>query len=57
MRFVIRRSSNDQYYFNIVSDNGQVVATSETYRQKASAVQTVHAIRGRAANCPVVDLA
>lgn len=44
MRFEILRSVDNQFYFNIVSDNNQVVATSEMYTQKKSAVQTITSI-------------
>ena len=44
MRFEILRSSDNQFYFNIVSDNNQVVATSEMYTQKKSAAQTITSI-------------
>lgn len=44
MRFEILKSADNQFYFNIVSDNNQVVATSEMYTQKKSAVQTITSI-------------
>ncbi len=57
MRFVVRKAINGQYYFNIVAGNSQVVATSETYLQKASAVSAIRAIQGGAGTAQVVDLA
>ena len=44
MRFEILKSADNQFYFNIVSDNNQVVATSEMYTQKKSSVQTITSI-------------
>lgn len=44
MRFEILKSADNQFYFNIVSDNNQVVATSEMYTQKKSAVETILSI-------------
>ena len=44
MRFEILKSADNQFYFNIVSNNNQVVATSEMYTQKKSAVQTITSI-------------
>lgn len=44
MRFEILKSVDNQFYFNIVSNNNQVVATSEMYTQKKSAVQTITSI-------------
>jgi len=55
MRFVVRKASNAQYYFNIVAGNNEVVATSETYHQKASALSTIQSIKGSAGGAEVVD--
>ena len=35
-KFVIKKGSNDQYYFNLKADNGQTILTSEEYTTKAS---------------------
>jgi len=57
MRFVIYKSSNGQFYFVIKSNNGQVVATSETYTSKASAKSTIDSIKsGINSNTSVVDM-
>ncbi len=55
MRFVVKKTSNDQYRFNIVAGNGQVVATSETYTRKAAALDTVESIRKNVGNATVDD--
>lgn len=44
MRFEIFKATNDEFYFNIVSDNNKIVVTSQTYNQKSSAIQTINAI-------------
>ncbi len=31
-KFVIKKSKNDQYVFNLLAANGQVICTSETYK-------------------------
>jgi hypothetical protein len=31
MKFVLKKTSNDQFRFNLVASNGQTVATSESY--------------------------
>lgn len=56
MRFVVRKASNGQYYFNITSGNNQVLATSENYVQKASALSAIRAIQGGVGGAAVVDL-
>lgn len=45
MYFVIRKSSNNQFYFVIKADNHEVVATSETYYFKDSAIRTIESIK------------
>lgn len=56
MWFSIRRSSNDQYYFVIKSENNEIVATSETYYTKYSCVKTIDSIKnGISKDSMVVD--
>lgn len=55
MKFVIRRTSNDQFRFNLVAGNGEVVATSETYTRKSSAIDTIEAIKKGAGSATVDD--
>jgi uncharacterized protein YegP (UPF0339 family) len=49
MRFLIFRSVNNQFYFNIEASNGEKLCTSETYVQKESAYHAISVIR---AECP-----
>ena len=55
MKFVIKKTGNGQYRFNMVATNGQVVATSETYARKQSAVETIESIKNKAADATVDD--
>ncbi|MGI5237441.1 YegP family protein [Dactylosporangium sp. CA-139066] len=55
MKFVVKKTSNDQYRFNLVASNGQVVATSETYKRKASAMDTIASIRQRVGAATIDD--
>jgi uncharacterized protein YegP (UPF0339 family) len=55
MRFVIARTSNGQFRFNIIGRNGQVIATSETYTRKASAMSTIESIKKSAAEARIDD--
>nr|WP_302426709.1 YegP family protein [Limosilactobacillus mucosae] len=56
MWFSIRKSSNNQYYFVIKSENNEVVATSELYYTKYSCKKTIDAIKARVnRNSIVVD--
>lgn len=57
MYFVIRKSSNTQFYFVIKADNHEVVATSETYYFKDSAIRTIKSIKkGISTDSNVVDM-
>lgn len=55
MKFVMKKTSNNQFRFNLVASNGQVVATSETYTRKASALDTIESMRKNVANATVDD--
>ena len=55
MKFVVKKTSNGQFRFNLVASNGQVVATSETYTRKASALETIESIKKSAGGASVDD--
>lgn len=55
MKFVLKRTSNDQFRFTIVASNGQVVATSEAYKRKASAMDTIASIKQRVGTATLDD--
>ncbi|MEV4639894.1 YegP family protein [Actinoplanes sp. NPDC049548] len=55
MKFIVKKSSNGQFRFNMVASNGQTVATSETYTRKASALETIESIRKNAPGATVDD--
>ena len=55
MRFVIKKTSNGQFRFNLVASNGQIVATSETYARKDSALDTIKSIQGGAGSARIDD--
>lgn len=55
MKFEVKNSSNGQFRFNIVASNGQVVATSETYTRKQSAMDTIASIQQSAPGANVDD--
>jgi len=55
MKFVMKKTCNNQYRFNLVASNGQVVATSETYTRKASAMDTIESMRKNVASAMIDD--
>jgi uncharacterized protein YegP (UPF0339 family) len=55
MKFVVKKTSNGQFRFNVVAGNGQTVATSETYTRKAAALDTISSIKDQAGVATVED--
>jgi uncharacterized protein len=55
MHFSIWSSNDDQLYFELKGDNGETVAVSELYRRKASAEDTIDAIKRGAASADIRD--
>jgi uncharacterized protein YegP (UPF0339 family) len=53
---VIKKSDKtDQYFFRIVSSNGQIMASSEQYVAKQSARDAIDSIKRGAADASVED--
>ena len=44
-KFVLKKGSSGKYHFNLVASNGQVIATSETYERKESALNGIESVR------------
>lgn len=55
MRFEIHRASGGQYYWRIVAANGQILATSETYYNKADAQSAAESVQQYAVTAPLYD--
>ena len=43
--YVIRRSTNAQFYFFLTSENNEPILTSETYRDKSGAHTGINSVR------------
>ena len=54
-KFVIKKGSTGKFRFSLLSTNGQVVATSEAYNSKASAMGGVRSVQKLAADAVVED--
>jgi uncharacterized protein YegP (UPF0339 family) len=54
-KFVVKKGSTGKFRFNLLSTNGKVVATSEAYNTKASAMAGIRAVRNLAADATVED--
>ena len=54
-KFVLKKSSTGKFSFSLVATNGQVIATSEAYESKASAVNGIESVKRNAADAAVDD--
>jgi uncharacterized protein YegP (UPF0339 family) len=54
-KFVIKKGPTGKFRFNLLASNGQVVATSEPYNSKASAMGGIRSIKKIAADAEVED--
>ena len=55
MKFTIYKDKGDQFRFRIVATNGNILASSEGYKAKASAQNAIDRIKSDAAGAAVVD--
>lgn len=46
--FALKKASNQQFMFNLIADNNQVILTSETYITKAGAQSGISAVKANA---------
>ena len=54
-KFVIKKGSTGKFRFSLVSTNGQIVATSEAYNSKASAMTGIRSVQKLAADAAIED--
>jgi uncharacterized protein YegP (UPF0339 family) len=54
-RFVLKRGQAGGYHFNLVAGNGEVIATSEAYQSKGSALNGIESVQRHAAGAGVDD--
>ena len=54
-KFVVKKGTTGKFRFNLLSTNGQVVATSEAYNSKASAMGGIRAVKKLAAEAVIED--
>jgi uncharacterized protein YegP (UPF0339 family) len=47
-KFVIKKSSDGQFRFNLKAGNGQIILTSELYKAKASALNGIESVKKNA---------
>ena len=52
---MLKKGSSGKYHFNLLAGNGQVIATSEAYEGKQSAMNGIHSVKENAAGADVDD--
>jgi uncharacterized protein YegP (UPF0339 family) len=54
-KFVLKKGTTGKYHFNLVASNGQVIATSESYERKQSALNGIESVKSNAPNAEIED--
>jgi uncharacterized protein YegP (UPF0339 family) len=54
-KFVLKKGSSGKYHFNLVAANGQVIATSEAYERRQSALSGIESVKKNAPDAAVDD--
>lgn len=54
-KFVVKKGTTGKFRFNLLSTNGQVVASSEAYNSKAAAMGGVRSVKSLAADAVIED--
>ncbi len=54
-KFVLKKGSTGKFHFNLVAGNGQVIATSEAYESKASALNGIKSVQANAPSAEIDD--
>lgn len=54
-KFVVKKGSTGKYHFNLLATNGQVIATSEAYERKQSAMAGIASVKKNAPDAEIED--
>ncbi len=54
-KFVLKKGASGKYHFNLLAGNGQVIATSEAYERKQSALNGIESVKENAPGAAVDD--
>jgi uncharacterized protein YegP (UPF0339 family) len=54
-KFVLKKGSTGKFSFSLVATNGQVIATSEAYESKASAINGIESVKRNAPAAEIDD--
>jgi uncharacterized protein YegP (UPF0339 family) len=54
-KFLVQRSKDGKFYFELIAPNNETIAVSETYNSKAECIQGAQAVKKYAPTAPIVD--
>jgi uncharacterized protein YegP (UPF0339 family) len=54
-KFVLKKGSSGKYHFNLLAGNGQIIAASEAYERKQSALNGIESVKAKASGADVDD--
>ena len=54
-KFVLKKGATGKFRFNLVATNGPVIATSEAYESKASAIKGIESVKRNAPDAEIDD--
>jgi uncharacterized protein YegP (UPF0339 family) len=54
-KFIVKKGTTGKFRFNLVASNGEVIATSEAYNSKASAIKGIESVKKNAPTAAVDD--
>lgn len=55
-KYELKNSSNGKYHFSLKAANGQIVATSQMYESKESALNGIESVRTNAPDATLDDM-
>lgn len=54
-KFVLKKGAHGGFHFNLLAGNGQVIASSEHYESKASALNGIKSVQTNAPTAEIED--
>ena len=54
-KFVLKKGTTGKFHFNLVAGNGQVIATSEAYESRESALKGIESVKANAPGAGLDD--
>ena len=53
--FILKKTSNDEFMFNLRAANHEIIATSQRYSTKDSALNGIESVKNNAADAEIID--